>query len=131
MLNTYWNLWHDVANNPNSAAERIALREGASLLSEQFQSLDGDLKQMATDLTSAISPEVDKINQITKEIAQLIKESSRRVSEGAQLSETVGESLKAIVAAYASASISRNPVAKLSIFADEFSVGGLIPLILP
>ena len=68
LLNDYWNLWHDVANNPSGAAERIALREGAALLSDQFQSLNGDLKQLATDLTNAISPEVDKINQITKEI---------------------------------------------------------------
>jgi len=71
LLNDYWNLWHDVANNPSGAAERIALREGAALLSDQFQSLNGDLKQLATDLTNAISPEVDKINQLTQEIAQL------------------------------------------------------------
>src|SRR5262249_44730212 len=38
-------------------------------------------------------------SEAAKEITQLIKESSRRVEEGANLSEKVGESLKFIVAA--------------------------------
>jgi methyl-accepting chemotaxis protein len=41
----------------------------------------------------------ERSSEAAKEITQLIKESSRRVSEGAQLSEKVGESLTAIVEA--------------------------------
>jgi len=70
-LNEYWNQWHDVANNPSGAAERIALNEGSSMLAEQYQSLDRDLKQMATDITKSLSPEIDKINQLSQEIAYL------------------------------------------------------------
>jgi flagellar hook-associated protein 1 FlgK len=71
LLNDYWNLWHDISNNPSGASERIALFEFSTLLSEQFQSLDGDLKQLKTDLTNTMSPAIDKINQITAEIASL------------------------------------------------------------
>ena len=50
---------------------------------------------------AVVADEVRKLaersSEAAKEIAQLIKESSRRVSEGAELSEKVGESLSAIV----------------------------------
>ncbi|WP_197532934.1 methyl-accepting chemotaxis protein [Symmachiella macrocystis] len=52
---------------------------------------------------AVVADEVRKLaersSEAAKEITQLIKESSRRVAEGAQLSENVGDSLKAIVAA--------------------------------
>ena len=50
---------------------------------------------------AVVADEVRKLaersSEAAKEITQLIKESTRRVSEGAQLSDKVGESLKAIV----------------------------------
>ncbi|MCP3903181.1 MAG: PAS domain S-box protein [Planctomycetes bacterium] len=52
---------------------------------------------------AVVADEVRKLaersSEAAKEITQLIKESSRRVSEGAQLSEKVGESLTGIVTA--------------------------------
>ena len=52
---------------------------------------------------AVVADEVRKLaersSEAAKEITQLIKESSRRVSEGAQLSEKVGESLTGIVGA--------------------------------
>jgi methyl-accepting chemotaxis protein len=52
---------------------------------------------------AVVADEVRKLaersSEAAKEITQLIKESSRRVSEGAQLSEKVGESLSTIVGA--------------------------------
>lgn len=52
---------------------------------------------------AVVADEVRKLaersSEAAKEIAQLIKESSRRVSEGAELSEKVGDSLSAIGAA--------------------------------
>ena len=52
---------------------------------------------------AVVADEVRKLaersSEAAKEITQLIKESTRRVSEGAELSEKVGESLNAIVTA--------------------------------
>ena len=52
---------------------------------------------------AVVADEVRKLaersSEAAKEITQLIKESSRRVSDGAQLSENVGKSLSTIVAA--------------------------------
>ncbi|NVL89393.1 MAG: flagellar hook-associated protein FlgK [Desulfobacterales bacterium] len=71
MLADFWNSWHDIANNPSQAPERIAFYEHSSLLSEQFNTLDADLRQLETDLTNSVSAGIYKINQITEEIAQL------------------------------------------------------------
>ena len=74
LMNDYWNMWHDISNNPSGASERIALNEYSGLLSEKFQTLNADLKQLETDLTRSIGPEIDRINQLTEEIAILNNE---------------------------------------------------------
>lgn len=71
LLNDYWNLWHDISNNPSGASERIALYEFSTLLSEQFQSLDTELKKLETDLSFMKGPSIERINQITREIGIL------------------------------------------------------------
>ncbi|MFW6146935.1 MAG: flagellar hook-associated protein FlgK [Thermodesulfobacteriota bacterium] len=71
MLTEFWNLWHDVANNPSGSSERIALYEQSRSLVEQFNTLNSNLTHLETDLTNAVSAGIGDINQITKEIAQL------------------------------------------------------------
>ena len=71
MLSEYWNLWNDVSNNPSGSSERIALYEHSVLMAEQFKSLDPNLSQIQADITNALTVGVDRINQITSEIAQI------------------------------------------------------------
>jgi len=71
ILSDFWNMWHDISNNPSGVPERIALYEHSILLAEQFNKLDADLGQMTTDLTAAVSVGIEKANEITAEIAQL------------------------------------------------------------
>ncbi|OQY13420.1 MAG: flagellar hook-associated protein FlgK [Desulfobacteraceae bacterium 4572_187] len=70
-LSDFWNLWHDISNNPSGSSERIALYEHSLLMSEQFQSLIPDLNQIQTDITNAITVGIERINQITSEISQI------------------------------------------------------------
>jgi len=74
LLNQYWSLWHDVANNPLGTSERIALFEFSTLISERFQYLDGEMRQLKTELSNGLGPAIDRINQITDEIAKLNNE---------------------------------------------------------
>ena len=71
LLSDFWNLWHDVSNNPAGSAERIALFEHGSLLSQKFNDLETDLVKLKTDLTGAVNFGVSRINEITGEIADL------------------------------------------------------------
>ena len=71
MLSQYWNLWNDVSNNPSGSSERIALYEYSLIMSERFKSLAPDLNQIQTDITNSVTVGVERINQITTEIAQI------------------------------------------------------------
>jgi flagellar hook-associated protein 1 FlgK len=71
MLSHYWNLWNDVSNNPSGSSERIALYEYSLIMSERFKSLAPDLNQIQTDITNSVTVGVERINQITTEIAQI------------------------------------------------------------
>jgi flagellar hook-associated protein 1 len=71
MLADFWNGWYDISNNPSGTAERNALYEHSTLLAEQFNELGGDLIQVKSDLTNAVSSGIESINTITQEIAHL------------------------------------------------------------
>jgi flagellar hook-associated protein 1 FlgK len=71
MLSDYWNLWNDVSNNPSGSSERIALYEYSLIMSEQFKSLAPDLNQIQIDITNSVTVGIERINQITTEIAQI------------------------------------------------------------
>ncbi len=71
MLSDFWNLWHDISINPSGISERTALYEHSILISEQFNSLDGDLTNLETDLTNSMNTGVGEVNRIANEIAQL------------------------------------------------------------
>jgi len=71
MLVQFWNLWHEVSNDPSGPAQRSALYEYSMQLSERFNSLDASMKQLESDLNQSISVSVDSINLITEEIARL------------------------------------------------------------
>jgi len=71
MLSDFWNLWHDISNNPSGISERTAIYEHSILLSEQFNALDGDLANLETDLTNSLSTGIEEVNRISNEIAQL------------------------------------------------------------
>ncbi|MBE9581008.1 MAG: flagellar hook-associated protein FlgK [Proteobacteria bacterium] len=74
MLGEFWNLWHDISNDPSGTAERIALYEHSLLISQQFKSVDSDLLQLNTDLTNAVKAGVGRVNEITAAIANLNNE---------------------------------------------------------
>lgn len=71
LLADFWNLWHDLANNPTGIPERNALYEHSLLFAEQFNVLDADLAQMTTDLTNAARIGIQKINELIAEIADI------------------------------------------------------------
>jgi flagellar hook-associated protein 1 FlgK len=83
MLSDFWNRWHAISNNPSGSSERIALYEHSVLMVEQLNALDANLKQLETDLTSAVGAGISQINRITDEIAQLNNQIVRTETNGA------------------------------------------------
>jgi flagellar hook-associated protein 1 FlgK len=71
MIADFWNYWHDVANHPSGSAERTALYEHALSLTEKVKEVAGQVAQMETELNRSVASGLDRINQITDQIAQL------------------------------------------------------------
>jgi flagellar hook-associated protein 1 FlgK len=71
MMADFWNLWHDLANLPAGASERTALHEYGNLLSRQFNDLEAELRKLEGDSTGAVDVGVGRINEITREIADI------------------------------------------------------------
>ena len=71
LLSGFFNSWQDLSNNPGGAAERIAVYESGVMLSEELKTLSNSLSDLQTDLTKEIEAGVEKVNQITEEIASI------------------------------------------------------------
>jgi flagellar hook-associated protein 1 FlgK len=87
LISDFWNLWHDISNNPSGISERTALYEHSSLLSGQFNALYQDLTRLETDLTNAVSTGIGKVNQIADEIAILNDQIVRLESDGSNAND--------------------------------------------
>lgn len=71
LMTDFWNLWSDLSNDPSGNAERISLYEQSLLLCDQFNAISTDLSQLEIDITGAVVSGVDKVNQLSAEIADL------------------------------------------------------------
>lgn len=61
----------DLASNPNAAASRQAALSSAEALAARFQSLDGQIKEVAASVNRQIESSVSSINVYAQQIAKL------------------------------------------------------------
>ena len=71
LLNDFWNSWHDVADSPETAAERGVLQADGQSLSSKFNKMVLDLKNVQRDANDRIINTVEEINNLSMEIADL------------------------------------------------------------
>lgn len=70
-ISDFFNALHDLANNPQGDAERIALKSRGDILAGSFNSLSFNLEEIRKGLDGEIKMHVEEINVITSRIAQL------------------------------------------------------------
>jgi flagellar hook-associated protein 1 len=70
-LQSFYNAFSDVANNPTSTASRQALLSQAQGVASSFQNASGELSSLNTDVNSRISGDVTQINSIATAISKL------------------------------------------------------------
>jgi flagellar hook-associated protein 1 FlgK len=71
LLNNFWNSWHDVADSPETPTERGVLQADGQSLSSKFNKMVFDLKNVQSDANDRIINTVEKINNLSMEIADL------------------------------------------------------------
>jgi len=67
----FWNAWQDLTNNPSGLPERNILYETSSLLAQGFMDLSANLYQFDREINLSIEAGLEKINQLTSNIATL------------------------------------------------------------
>lgn len=67
----FWSSWHDLADNPLGASERVILFEKGAKISEQFDALDAELVRLDVEMSKEIEAALGVINSITKEIGEI------------------------------------------------------------
>lgn len=81
-MDEFWNAWGSVSNEPESVPMRKALLEKSVSLTRSFNLFSKRLSDLRTSLNEKISRELDEVNQITREIAQLNKQVQQIESRG-------------------------------------------------
>ena len=71
VMDSFWNSWQDLANNPESESARVAVREQAAILVNSFHHLSGQLRDLRNSLNSDVDTEVQQINDAAGMIADL------------------------------------------------------------
>lgn len=81
-LSKFWDAWEKVSANPDDSSIRNSLIGQAQTLTMQIRQSYSQLKNMSDDIDSSVKSDVDKINQITSQIADLNGKIARTSSSG-------------------------------------------------
>ncbi len=71
ILTDFWNSWNDLSNSPADDSERLIILENGKELSERFNMAYSYLGQVETEINTKLVDAVDRINNITADIAKL------------------------------------------------------------
>jgi flagellar hook-associated protein 1 FlgK len=71
VMDQFWSSWQDLANNPQSEAARVTVREQASILVNSFHHLSTQLSDLRDSLDESIAKMVTQINSLASQITDL------------------------------------------------------------
>jgi flagellar hook-associated protein 1 len=74
LMESFFNAWEDLANDPESASTRTNLRESATALTNFVNEVDFKLKEEVESLNDEISERVTRINSLAQQIADVNKQ---------------------------------------------------------
>lgn len=83
-LDEFWTSWKDVSDDPQDTALRSALLESASQLCDAFHTRYAGLMQIQADLDNTVIQDVQEINTLATQVAQLNAEISRYATSSTQ-----------------------------------------------
>lgn len=70
-MGEFFNSFRELSNNPESLAARTMVKESADFLAKDFKRVNSQLKGIQTDMDFQLAANVQQINELTKEIAEL------------------------------------------------------------
>lgn len=76
-IETYFASWNDLASNPDDAAQKIALVQNSATLVSNLQETRNNLRALQDSLNDQLKTNMDEVNAIGSQIAELNKSISR------------------------------------------------------
>jgi flagellar hook-associated protein 1 FlgK len=83
-LDQFWAGWQKLSTDPSNTSLRMVLLDDAASLAKAFNRRSTQIAQLQEDQNHAISSQVDEINSLAVQVAQLNTEISRVLSVGEQ-----------------------------------------------
>lgn len=74
LIDEFWQSWNDLANDPESDAMRAIVKDKAVVMTNSFNRIHTDLKNMQDNIAPDIQAKVDEINQKTNKLADINKQ---------------------------------------------------------
>jgi flagellar hook-associated protein 1 len=71
LLGKFFNSFHDLANHPEESSARNSVVQNGQILVSTINTLDKNLGQLRSDIVADATTKVNRINQLTDELAQL------------------------------------------------------------
>ncbi|MCB9358056.1 MAG: flagellar hook-associated protein FlgK [Calditrichaeota bacterium] len=87
MLDSFWQGWHDLANDPESMASRFVVRDRANDLVNTLKRVHDSLSSQLEDVNSRISAGAEQVNSLTSAIAELNVQITSREIGGEEASD--------------------------------------------
>jgi len=73
-MSRFWNSWRDLANEPESTAARAAVTQSGATFASTARRVHDSLVNLRADANARIRGDLDEVNMLTTEVAQLNKE---------------------------------------------------------
>ena len=70
-LDDFFKAFHNVANNPESSAERSTLLSSATILADRFNSIDASIRQNLDNINNSVAAQIDQVNALAAQVADL------------------------------------------------------------
>jgi flagellar hook-associated protein 1 len=71
LISGFWNSWHELANFPSGASERLVLAEKSGQLAEGINRLHSQMGDLVEDIDNRLYAGAKEVNLITSELADL------------------------------------------------------------
>jgi len=81
VLSEFWNSWNDLANDPENQHSRALVRDKGALLSNTFNRLHKDLRNLQSQVNTDIQNKVTHVNQLVNQIHAINEQVGANMSD--------------------------------------------------
>ena len=82
LMSKFFNSFQDLSVHPEDSGSRTAVLQAGTMLAQKFRTLNTNLTQLRSDLTSDVGAKVDRINVLSQEISALDGQITSAVAAG-------------------------------------------------